>query len=224
MIKFAVLATLGSVFLTFAIVSVVADLTKRSLFLLCLLFLLGAALYYFSLSHVYASITIWLAATSWRIAVLLGLLLGMFAATLMVVRILRMKKVLRLEWPASLDQLQMQSVGAFYLQKHGWSVTRETGFANIDILRCRKAELRMFAVFVRDNISFERLISNLQRSGLPIQNFLIILYGGASSILDDYTRSGQPVFINYSNLKTVDACCRAMEARRLARRTTLNKA
>ena len=96
--------------------------------------------------------------------------------TLVVLRVRQQRRArMRLIWPRSTTQRQMERWGARFLERMGWEVSSMASQATRTILQCRKDGDDLFVVFLRDSAFFGRLLAMMGKFGAHVMTRLVIV-------------------------------------------------
>ena len=82
---------------------------------------------------------------------------------------------LRLIWPPSTTQHQMERWGARFLERMGWEISPIGSQATRTVLECRKDGDTLFLVFLRDAAFFARLLLMMSKFGPGVMTRLVIV-------------------------------------------------
>ena len=96
--------------------------------------------------------------------------------TLGVLRVRQQRQArMRLIWPQSTTQHQMEQWGVRFLERLGWEVTSMASQATRTILECTKDGDALFIVFLRDSAFFGRLMLMMGKFGSGVMTRLVIV-------------------------------------------------
>ena len=109
----------------------------------------------------------------WSLVALYGL-----ALILVVLWLRRQRRArMRLEWPRSMTQHQMERWGACFLEGLGWEVRVGASQASRSILQCLRPGDELFVVFLRDGAFFGRLMVMVGKlGGFVMGRLVVVLY------------------------------------------------
>lgn len=160
MLRYAFIVIILGVALPLALTSALSDMNKRKFAGLATAMLTCCILIAMLRTPVSAEAQAWLAEGS-RPPALGALVMALIVIVAVAGPFLRRRTAFTLDWPRSTSQGQFQKLGASYLASRAWQIEPLDSFAGISIYRCRKDKLRMFVLFVRQQITFERLLKNI---------------------------------------------------------------
>ena len=109
--------------------------------------------------------------------IILPLVLLYFATVAVVVlRILQRRRAsMRLLWPPSITQRQMEHQGARFLERMGWQVSVAISLASHSVFQCFKPGDEMFVLFMRDGAMFRRMLMTLSKYGPHMMRILVVV-------------------------------------------------
>ena len=109
--------------------------------------------------------------------IILPLVLLYFAiVAVVVVRILqRRRAAMRLLWPPSITQRQMEHQGVRFLERMGWQVSLAMTPGTQSVLQCTRPGSEMFVLFLRDGAFFRRMLVVMTKYGPYLMKLLVIV-------------------------------------------------
>ncbi len=103
-------------------------------------------------------------------------LLYFATAAIVVLRIMqRRRAAMRLVWPPSITQRQMEHQGARFLRQMGWQVSVAMTPGTHSVHECTRPGSYMFVLFLRDGAFFRRLLLILTKYGPHLTRLLVIV-------------------------------------------------
>lgn len=218
-IKALFFALAAGILFPLAAFAILSDLTRKKSAALAAAAIFALSFYLFSLTPFYAACLSWLS-QAWHPYLALFALGAVIAGSFIVAALLRRHADLELRWPRAMTVREMQRASMTYLRANGWQTEpMPQGFAGLSIYRCRKNDLRMFAVLSDGAFPLGRLISNLAKTpGLLMSHTVIILKSTPVDSLIATTSDIKVCVIGYRQLSEIDEICQAMEARHVAAR------
>lgn len=218
MLSYGFMFIIIGIVLPVAITSVLSDMNKRKLGGLVAVVLTCCALIAISRTTIAIKAQSWFADGS-RLPLLCisAVVIVAFAAASGF--LLRRRAAYTLDWPQSTSQGEFQKLGASYLASRSWQIEHLDSFAGTSIYRCRKDSLRMFVLFVRQPIPFDRLLKNISRTqGLIVRNVIVVYFDDPPKTLVNAFLQSAIQVIGYRDLDSVDSICLQVEESRLAPR------
>ena len=109
--------------------------------------------------------------------IILPLVLLYFAiAAVVVLRFLqRRRAAMRLVWPPSITQRQMEHQGARFLERMGWQISVAMTPGTQSVLHCSRPGSEMFVLFLRDGSFFRRMLLLMTKHGPHLMKMLVIV-------------------------------------------------
>ena len=108
--------------------------------------------------------------------ILLLVLLYFAVVAVVVLRILqRRRAAMRLLWPPSITQRQMEHQGARFLERMGWQVSLAMTPGTQSVFQCTRPGSEMFVMFLRDGAFFRRMLVLMTKYGPHLMRILVIV-------------------------------------------------
>lgn len=218
-IKALFFALAAGVLFPLAAFAVLSDLNRKRSAALIVVTIFAVGLYLLSSTPFYAACSSWLS-KSWHAYLALFAMGAVVFGSLIVAAALRRHAALELRWPRVMTAREMQRASMTYLRAKGWQTEpMPQGFAGLSVFRCRKNDLRMFAISSDGVVPLSRLIANLAKTpGLLISHTVIILKTAPIDPLIATASDAGFCVIGYRQLGEIDEICKGMEARHVAAR------